>query len=471
MRPGFAAVLACVGVGTFMSRLDTYIVSVALPTMGETFGRDMGAMAGVMLFYLLAIASSMLIIGNLGDRFGLRRIILAGYAIFSVMSLACSLAPGLDALVAARFLQGLGAALLLVAGFALVPRFLRSDQVGSAMGIMNMIGSLGVLLGAPLGGVMVQWLGWNSVFLVNVPLGLAAMVLCLRKLPPDDVPAPGKSSFDWPGALLSMAGLWGVVLCLDGLRGTGSGLSVAAWGTGGAVCLALFVRRERRVDAPLIDPGLFANPVFSRALLAKLFAFVPMAAHGYVMPFYLDWTLGYTTQGAGAVLAVFPVALSFTAPLAGRLTDKKSDRLPPPVLTTLGMVGSAVASAFFVLTLGLGADWPVFVFLALSGISYGFFLSPSAKVILTNVPEGARSAGTSVFTTVTNVGMALGVPMAAYLFHLAGGEALTANNVSNVEGFKLVYGANAACGLVAAGFALASLRSYLRQAGRTEEGP
>ena len=464
MRPGFAAVLACVGVGTFMSRLDTYIVSVALPTMGEAFGRDMGAMAGVMLFYLLAIASSMLIIGNLGDRFGLRRTILAGYGLFSVMSLACSLAPGLDALMAVRFLQGLGAALLLVAGFALVPRYLRSGQVGSAMGVMNMIGSLGVLLGAPLGGVMVQWLGWNSIFLVNVPLGLAAMVLCWRKLPPDDVSSTGRAPFDWLGALFSMAGLWGVVLCLDSLRGTGNGLSVAAWGTGGVVCLVLFVRRERRVAFPLIDFGLFANPVFSRALLAKVFAFVQMAAHGYVMPFYLDWSLGYTTQGAGAVLAVFPVALSLTAPLAGRLTDTLGDRLPPPVLTTLGMTGSAVACAFFVLTLGMGADWPVFVFLALSGISYGFFLSPSAKVILTNVPEGARSAGTSLFTTATNVGMALGVPMAAYLFHLAGGEPLTARNVGNLAGFKLVYGANGVCALIAAGFALASLRSYRRQA-------
>ena len=154
---------------------------------------------------------------------------------------------------------------------------------------------------------------------------------------------------------------------------------MAGWGTGGVVCLVLFVRRERRVAAPLLDFGLFANPVFSRALLAKVFAFVQMAAHGYVMPFYLDWSLGYTTQGAGAVLAVFPVALSLTAPVAGRLTDTMGDRLPPPVLTTLGMIGSAVACAFFVLTLGMGADWPVFVFLALSGISYGFFLSPSAR--------------------------------------------------------------------------------------------
>ena len=461
LRPGFAAVLACVGVGTFMSRLDTYIVSVALPTMGETFGRDMGAMAGVMLFYLLAIASSMLIIGNLGDRFGLRRCILAGYALFSAMSLACSLAPGLDSLVVARFLQGLGAALLLVAGFALVPRYLRSDQVGSAMGVMNMIGSLGVLLGAPLGGVMVQWLGWNSVFLVNVPLGLVALVLCWSKLPPDDISSSGPP-FDWPGALFSMAGLWGVVLCLDSLRGTGNALSVASWGTVGVVCLALFVRREKRVAAPLIDFGLFANPVFTRALLAKGFAFVQMAAHGYVMPFYLDWSLGYTTQGAGAVLAVFPVALSLTAPVAGRLTDRMGDRLPPPVLTTLGMLGSAVASAFFVVTLGLGADWPVFVFLALSGVSFGLFLSPSAKVILTNVPEGARSAGTSVFTTATNVGMSLGVPMAAYLFHLAGGDPLTVDNVGNLTGFKLVYAANTVCGMIAAGFALASLRSYRR---------
>jgi EmrB/QacA subfamily drug resistance transporter len=463
MKPTFAAVLACVGVGTFMSRLDSYIVAVALPSMGEAFGRDMGAMSGVMLFYLLAVASSMLIIGSLGDRFGLRRTILAGYGLFSAMSLACSLTTGLDLLVAARFLQGVGAALLLVAGYSLVSTNLKANRVGSAIGMMNMVGSLGVLLGAPLGGVMTQWLGWESIFLVNVPLGFAAMVLCWRKLPPDAVCRTSRPSFDWLGALLSMIGLWGLVLGLDFLRKADSVFSAVIWGTIGVACLVAFVWHERRTAAPLVDLGLFANPVFSYALLAKVFAFVQMSAHGYVMPFYLDWSRGYTTQGAGAVLAIFPVILSIVAPFAGRLSDRKEGRLPLPVLTTLGMSGTVVASAFFVVTLDLNANWPVFVFLCLSGLSYGFFLSPNAKLILTNVPEKSRAVGTSIFTTATNVGMALGVPLAVLLFHLAGGENLTARNFDNLEGFKFVYTANAFCGLAAAGFAFASLKSSLRQ--------
>lgn len=233
MRPGFVAVLACVGAGTFMSRLDTYIVSIALPTMGEVFGRDMTAMAGVMFYYLLAMACSMLVIGNLADRMGLRRTLMAGYGVFSAMSLACGLAPGLDGLVVARLFQGLGAALLLVAGFALVPRFLSSGQVGSAMGVMNMVGSLGVLLGAPLGGVMVQWLSWRSIFWINVPLGVAAIALCLRLLPPDESSGAELGPFDWPGALLCMAGLCGVVLCLDGLRDAGQLTAAVAWGAVG----------------------------------------------------------------------------------------------------------------------------------------------------------------------------------------------------------------------------------------------
>lgn len=446
-----------------MSRLDAYIVSVALPSMAEAFGCDMGAMSGVMLFYLLAVASSMLIIGSLGDRFGLRRTILAGYGLFSAMSLACSMTSGMDLLVAARFLQGVGAALLLVAGYSLVSKFLKTNRVGAAIGVMNMVGSLGVLLGAPLGGVMTQWFGWESIFLVNVPLGLAAMILCWRKLPPDTVCRTNRPSFDYLGAVLSMIGLWGVVLALDFLRRTDSAVSAMIWGITGVACLILFVWHERRTAAPLIDLGLFTNPVFNYALLAKVFAFVQMSAHGYVMPFYLDWSCGYTTQGAGAVLAVFPVVLSITAPFAGRLSDRKEGRLPLPVLTTLGMSGSVLASVFFVATLDQGSNWPAFVFLGLSGLSYGFFLSPNAKIILTNVPKESRAVGTSVFTTATNVGMALGVPLAVFLFHVAGGENLTARNFGNLEGFKLVYEANALCGLVAAGFALASLRSSLRQ--------
>ncbi|KAB1441532.1 MFS transporter [Pseudodesulfovibrio senegalensis] len=464
MKPTFVAVLACVGVGTFMSRLDAYIVSVALPSMGEVFGRDMGAMSGVMLFYLLALASSMLIIGSLGDRFGLRRTILAGYGLFSAMSLLCSLTPGLDMLIAARFLQGLGAALLLVASYSLVPTFIKAKRVGSAIGMMNMVGSLGVLLGAPLGGVMTQWLGWESVFLVNVPLGLTAMGLCWHTLPPDSVCRTGRPAFDWLGALLSMAGLWGVVLGLDLLRKADSATSAAMWGATGIACLIAFVWHERRIAAPLVDLDLFMNPVFSYALLAKVFAFIQMSIQGYVMPFYLDWSRGYTTQGTGAVLAIFPVILSIVAPYAGRLSDRNEGGVPLPVLTTLGMTGSVLASGFFVMTLDLDANWPTCVFLALSGLSYAFFLSPNAKLILTNMPERSRAVGTSIFTTATNVGMAIGVPLAVLMFHLAGGESITAQNVDNLKGFKSVYTANALCGLVAAGFALASLRgSYRRQ--------
>lgn len=223
------------------------------------------------------------------------------------------------------------------------------------------------------------------------------------------------------------------------------------------------MRRERRIPAPLLDLSLFGNATFSRALGAKVFAFVQMAAHGFTMPFYLDWVRGFSTQGAGAALAVFPVALSLTAPLAGRLTDRMGDRLPPPVLTTAGMLGTALASALFAATLGMDANWPVFVFLGISGASYGVFLSPNAKLILTNVPENRRAAGTSVFTTATNLGMSLGVPLAALLFHVAGATQVTANSFGNLDGFRLVYGVNAVCGLIAAGFALASLWSYGRQ--------
>lgn len=463
MKPTFSAILVCVGVGTFMSRLDAYIVSVALPAMGEAFGRDMGSMSGVMLFYLLAIASSMLIIGRLGDSVGLRRTLLAGYGLFSIMSLLCSFTPGLNVLVAARFLQGVGAALLLVASYALVSTTLKANQVGSAMGVMNMVGSLGVLLGAPLGGVMTQWLGWESIFLVNVPLGLVAMGLCWYKLPKDDATWIGLSSFDWFGGLLSMVGLWAVVLGFDFLRRENLVISAVVWVAIGVICLLAFVWYERRTAVPLVDLGLFRNSVFRYALLAKVFAFLQMSAHGYVMPFYLDWSRGYTTQGSGAVLAIFPIVLSLVAPLAGRLSDRNEGRLPPAVLTTLGMCGTVVASGFFVATLALDSNWPAYAFLGFSGLSYGFFLSPNAKLILTNVPEQSRAVGTSIFTTATNVGMALGVPMAVLLFHAAGGESLTSHNFENLEGFKYVYTANALCGLTAAGFAFASLRSSCRQ--------
>lgn len=408
MRAAIPLLLLCTGFATFMGRLDTNIVGIALPAIADHFTVGAGAAAGLMLYYMLAIAMLTIPLGVLGDRIGFRRLLLAGYALFTLSSLLCGLSGSLPLLIGARWLQGAGSAMMLISAYSLIPERLPLDRVGKAMGGLSSAGSVGILIGAPLGGVLIQWLSWRSIFMINLPAGLIAVWLVWRRLPPDDLSGRERAPFDWPGCLLASGCLLLCILGVERLRaaaGTGKAMVLIL---AGAALLAGFLARQHRAAHPLFDRGFFADPLYRRGLAVQGIMFLAIAGHGFSLPFYLDRVLGLSHQDAGLALTLFPIGVAAGSTYAGRLAD----RLRPSAVLRFGAAGNAAVTALFALALHLGAARFIYVYLPVMGVFFGAFLAPSAKLLLAG---GRRRQGlaTSVFHTVNNVALTFGVAVSA----------------------------------------------------------
>jgi len=456
----------------FMATLDSYIVTISLPVIARDFGVGPGPASWVVLSYVLLLTAAMLIVGKLADRIGLKRVFLFGYGTFLAGSALCGIAGNLPLLVAARALQGVGGAMLTIPAYALIPRHVPQGIRGRAFGLLATAAALGLAVGAPAGGVITGYLSWNWIFLINIPLGIPAILLA-RKALPDDSPkgeaAEAAGRFDLPGALLSFAGVLLLVLTLN--RGNGLGWNsppVIAGLAGSALLAAAFVVREQRTANPLVDPALFAVRDFTRATLGASLAFLVLAGSNFLLPFYLQRLKGLSPQSAGFMLLLYSLAYLLVSPLAGRAADRGGSAR----LCFLGTLSAAAACGFFALSLSISGIAPVALFLAWLGASYGLFFSPNTTLVMTAAPPDRQGVASGVFSVISRLSIVLGVSLFETLFSRfapgAGSGAAAAGSVPvHLEnGFRAAYILGALLCLGASLFA-ASLMS----AGNGSKGP
>lgn len=410
------AIILCTALATFMGRLDTNIVAISLPAIADHLQVSAGAASNLMLYYLLTISVLLIPLGKLGDRVGFRVLLLAGYAVFTGGSLLCGLAGSLGQLTAARSLQGGGAALMLISAYSLIPRLLPLEKVGGAMGALSTAGSIGIMVGAPLGGVLTEWLSWRSIFLINIPVGAVALWIACRSLPSEPPREEDSQPLDWYGCILGAGWVLLIILGLDHLRDPEKLWEATLLLGSGLILLALFVHRLRHAERPLFDPKLFANPEYNRALGVQGLMFLAIAAHGFALPFYLDRVLGLSHQNAGLVLALFPVGVSVVAPLSGRLADRYS----PTTVLAVGVAGNALATLLLAVSLHAGVTWAIYPYLPVMGACFGTFLAPSGKLLLAGIHHGSQGAATSIFHTINNVALTFGVAVSALMLTWSG---------------------------------------------------
>lgn len=387
-----------------MARLDMFIVNVALPSIGRSFDLDSGGAAWVVLSYLLFLAGTLMAWGRLTDRLGTRFMFLAGYALFTGSSLLCGVAPTLPVLIAARCLQGAGSAMLLVTMFTMIPNYLPAQEQGRAFGLITSASGLGMIAGPLVGGWLASW-SWRWVFLVNVPVGLAAFVISARAMPQEPRPAGG--TFDLLGGLLSFGAVASLVYGVN--QGAEMGWHSAATASCfalAAVLAALFWLCERRHPAPLLDLSLLAHPSFTAGMLIGGTGYLVMSGFSMVAPFHFEKHLDVRTTGL--LLSAFPIAYLAVSPLAGRLSDRVSAR---------GLCGGAmtVASLSLVLLDGL----PLLLVL---GACYGAFVAPCNRLVMSEAPAGEHGVVASLYTTVCQVGGVLGAAAFEAVFAEAGFE-------------------------------------------------
>jgi EmrB/QacA subfamily drug resistance transporter len=401
-------VLSAVSIGTFMATLDGSIVNIALPSIGRAFGIDLATVEWVVVAYLLVIGSLLLPFGRLGEVVSFRNVYLAGFAVFTAASVLCGLAPGIGALVGFRALQGVGGAMLMAMGPAIVARTFGPGERGRALGINALSVSIGLSLGPALGGLLTELGSWRAIFLVNAPIGLVAIAWAARILPAD---RPGRrESFDIPGAALASAGLLALMLALNqgGTWGWTStptvGLLLLAAGLGIA-----FVAVERRTAAPMMDLRLFRVRAFSAGLASVFVAFAGLFTATFLLPFLLQEGSGLTPLEAGILITPIPIAAAVVAPFSGSLSDRIGPRLPASIgiaLLAAGLLSLTTLPPEFT---PLDLAWR----LVLIGVGQGLFMSPNSSAVLGAVPRPRLGTASGMAAETRVVGQALGIVVSA----------------------------------------------------------
>jgi EmrB/QacA subfamily drug resistance transporter len=412
--------LAAVAVGTYMSTLDSSIVNVSLPTISGDFGIDIPLAQWVVLSYLITVAALLLPAGRLVDLIGRGRAYQAGLALFTLASAVCGAAPSSGALIGARALQGLGAALIMATGAALLVDTWPAQERGRVMGLSGMIVSIGLMSGPPLGGLISGTLGWRWIFYVNLPVGVVGVAIAVWALRGVRSPARQHTSFDIAGAA-SLAAFM-LTLCLGLTLGPRNG-----WQEGGTIALltaaplflVMFLVRQATARSPMLQLSLFRDRTFSSASAAALASFTGQFPVFLLLPFYLEGVLGYSEEATGLTILVVPLLTAILAPSMGRLSDRVGTRWP----TVVGMLVRGTCYAFLML-LGVGASRTQILaplaFLALGNAAFG---PANQSALMGSVAPADRGLASGMASAMRSLGMVIG---AAAGTAIAGARAVAA---------------------------------------------
>jgi MFS transporter, DHA2 family, methylenomycin A resistance protein len=417
-------------VGYFLVLLDVTIVNVALPSIASGLGAGVASLQWVVDGYAIALASLMLAGGSVGDLHGHRRVVLAGLCLFGAASLLCGAAPGAGTLIAARVVQGAGAALLLPGTLAIVTHaYPEAGEQARAIGVWAGIGSLALPAGPVLGGALTAAFGWRAVFLVNVPIVIAAVLVARRVV--HESREPAEAGVDVAGATLAAGTLAAATFSFVELgRGGLTPPSLAA-GVIALACLAAFVLVERSARHPMLPPALFRRPDFGAANAVAGSMNLATLGMLFVLTLYLQTVQGRSALGAGlAVLPLF-LPLSVLAPFAGRLTARVGPKLPM-------VAGLLTAVVGMVLLAGVDASSSyaeLLPALLLWGIGMGVLTPAVVAAAIRTVPAARAGLAAAVNNTARQAGGAIGI---AAFGAIAGSATDTRSFVSGMHTSALI---------------------------------
>jgi EmrB/QacA subfamily drug resistance transporter len=447
--PGVALIAATV-LASMAGFLDASVVNVAVPAIGRDLGASLVALQWSLTGYLLTAAALLLVSGALADRYGRRRVLVTGLLVMLVASVVCALAPSFAVLITARVVQGAGAALVVPSSLALLNGTLRVADRAPGIGVWAGLASLGTLVGPFVGGWLVDHASWRAVFLLNIPLILAA-ILALVPVP-ESARTGGPLSLDAPGALLAIVGLAGLI---DGLTaGTTLGWTsprVLAGLVLGVACLAALVPVERRVRAPMVKLSLFRSRQFTAINVATVVFYGALAGAGYLLVLHCELTLGYSAAGAGAVLIPSSVIFLALSPISGRLAP----RLGAGRLMTAGIL--AAGAGFLWWAYGPAGNYTEAILpgAVLWGIGLGLTVTPLTAAVLAAVTDADLGEASAISDVASRLGGAVTIALIPVLIGVHAGRDLAA---SLVDGYRPAMVVLAALCVVAAGISAVFVR-------------
>ncbi|MHB1393426.1 MAG: MFS transporter [Clostridia bacterium] len=404
-------ILLAVAVGTFMAALDSSVVNIALPSISSHFQVPLFIIEWVVMSYLLVISSLLLTYGRLGDMYGHKSIYIAGFIIFTIGSLLCGIAPTIAMLIVFRAVQALGAGMLMSMGPAIVTDVTPAHKRGKALGITAVAVSVALTTGPVLGGFLTSHFGWQSIFYINIPIGVIGTLWANRIIP--STSRYETQNFDVAGAVTVFLALMSLLIPLSCTEkyGWSNGYIIASLILG-VLLLLLFICIERKIKNPMMDLGLFRSRLFTMSNVSALINYMAQFSVTLLMPFYLMQLKGLTPSKAGLMLIPMPVTTMIVAPISGALSDRFDSRY-------ISSIGMGLISFGILLLSRLSFDSPAaYIMLALTvtGLGSGLFQTPNNSAIMGSVPGNRRGIASSMLATMRNMGMVMGVAVSGALF-------------------------------------------------------
>jgi EmrB/QacA subfamily drug resistance transporter len=397
-------ILGALMLGLILVGLDGTILNVALPTLATALQAKTSQLQWVVDSYLLTLAGLMLPLGAIGDRFGRKRVLLSGITIFTLGSLAAAYATSPGELIAVRAFMGAGAAILATVTLAVLPIIFTPDERPKAIATAMVAMGLGLPLGPIIGGWLLQHCWWGSVFLVNVPVGVLALIAVAVLLPESRDEAP--PAIDVVGALLSTAGLVSLVYAVVEAPNAGwTSLKVLGFGGLGLAVLTVFTGWERHTPTPMVDLGLIIRPRFGWGTLCATLATFAMLGLLFVLPLYLQAVRGHDPLATGVRLLPMIGGLIVGAKIGEAATTRVGNRTPVVAGLTVILTGLGWATTIAVDTPYL----PMAGWLTLIGLGMGLTMTPAMDAALGEVPAGQSGAGSALTMALRQVGGAFGV--------------------------------------------------------------
>ena len=397
---------------TFMATLDGSIVNIALPVFSKYFAVNINSVQWVVTAYLITISCILLIWGKLSDLYGRKYLFAAGIGIFTLGSLFCGLSVSFHMLVAARVIQAVGASITMALVQGIVTSIFPSNERGKAMGTIATVVSIGSLAGPSLGGLLVHAFGWRSIFFINVPVGIAGVILTLIVMIEPQIKAE-KRAFDLLGALLFALTVLIVFISLlskqDGIISTQ--IMILLIGLS-CIIFTMFIFYERKQTHPFLEIEIFKDRNFSIGLLTSYISFLAMFAYIFLMPFYLQFVLDLDILTAGIIMSVYPIVTGILAPISGSLSDKITHR----PLTMAGLTIIVVALTLLSDLTDQSQIGLVVFLVALLGIGNAIFQSPNTSSVMGAVTRDKLGVAGSVAAFFRNFGMVSGTTLSVLLF-------------------------------------------------------
>lgn len=457
--------LTGLSLAVLLSSLGTSIANVALPDLAQAFAASFQQVQWVVLAYLLAITILVVSVGRLGDIIGRRRLLLGGIALFAAASVLCGLASTLWLLIAARALQGLGAAIMLALAMALVGGTVPKERTGSAMGLLGTMSAIGTALGPTLGGMLIAGFGWPAIFLINLPLGVVTLFFAYRYLPGDRRQAKTDKAgvaagFDTAGTLLLVATLMAYALAVTATphngRGSFGALNLALL-LAAVAGLGLFARVETKAAAPLIRLAMFRNPLLAAGFAMSALVTTVVMATLVVGPFYLSGALGLDAAGVGLVMSSGPLVAALTGVPAGRSVD----RFGAQCMSIAGLAGMALGSTFLaILPTSFGVAGYIAPLVVVTA-GYALFQAANNTAVMTAIRPDQRGLTSGMLNLSRNLGLITGASVMGAVFAFGSGASdITAAHPGNLAiGMRITFAVAAALIVVALIIAAGARRS------------